>query len=260
MKSTLFFLLAAFFAVSCKNTSTKDEDRWIQLFNGKDLTGWDIKIKGYPLNENFKNLFSVEDSVLKVSYAQLDSFRGEFGHIFYNQKFSHYKLRLEYRFTGEQCPGGPDWAWRNSGVMIHSQSAQSMGLDQDFPVSVEVQFLGGPETGERPTLNVCTPGTDIDIEGKPAEGHCLNSSSQTYRGDRWVKAEIVVYGDSLIHHIVEGDTVMTYSKPRVGPEMRPENYVVADGTPLTEGYIALQAESHNVEFRKIELLDMTENR
>jgi hypothetical protein len=255
MKSLLYLLLIVLFTASC-GKKVQESENWISLFNGKDLTGWDLKITGYPMNENYKNLFSVEDSILRVSYNELDSFRGEFGHIFYHTKFSNYKLRLEYRFSGEQCPGGPDWAWRNSGVMIHSQSAASMGIDQDFPVSVEVQFLGGPETGDRSTLNVCTPGTDIDINGIPAEGHCHNSSSKTFSGDQWVRAEIVVYNDSIIHHIVEGDTVMTYTKPRVGPEMRPENYAVADNTPLTEGYISLQAESHNVEFRKIELLEL----
>jgi hypothetical protein len=198
----------------------------------------------------------VEDSILKVSYDQLDSFRGEFGHIFYKQKFSNYKLRLQYRFIGNQCPGGPEWGIRNSGVMIHSQSAESMTLDQDFPVSVEVQFLGGLGVGERSTLNVCTPGTDIDIDGKPAEGHCHNSSSKTFNGDQWVTAEIVVYSDSIIHHIVNGDTVMTYTHPRTGPEIKPENYPVPDGTPLKEGYIALQAESHNVQFRRIELVEI----
>lgn len=259
MKKMLYLLIVLVTVLSCKQ-GKEDDENWISIFNGKDLSGWDLKITGYPLNENYKNMFTVQDSMLRVSYEQIDSFRGEFGHIFYNTELSSYKLRLEYRFTGEQCPGGPDWAWRNSGIMFHAQSAGSMAVDQDFPVSVEVQFLGGDETGDRSTLNVCTPGTDIDINGVPAEGHCHNSSSATFRGNRWVKAEIVVYGDSIIHHIVEGDTVMTYTKPRVGPEMRPENYTVPDGTPLTKGYVALQAESHNVEFRRIELLDLSKEK
>jgi hypothetical protein len=252
-------LIAALLLIVLMNScqqSPKVTENTIPLFNGSDLTGWDLKITDHPLNENYKNIFSVEDSILKVSYDQLDSFRGEFGHIFYKQKFSNYKLKLQYRFIGNQCPGGPEWGIRNSGVMIHSQSAESMTLDQDFPVSVEVQFLGGLGDGERSTLNVCTPGTDIDIDGKPAEGHCHNSSSKTFNGDQWVTAEIVVYADSIIHHIVNGDTVMTYTHPRTGPEMKPENYPVADGTPLKEGYIALQAESHNVQFRRIELTEL----
>jgi len=230
---------------------------WIPLFNGKDLTGWDIKISGYPLNENYMDIYSVQDRILKVSYDKLDSFRGEFGHLYTKEKFSYFKLRVEYRFTGTQLPGGPEWAIRNSGAMLHAQSAESIGLDQDFPVSVEAQFLGGLGDGERTTANVCTPGTDIDLNGKPVEGHCTNSSSKTYNGDQWVTVEMIVLGDSVVHHVIEGDTVLTYTRLRVGPEMKPEGYPVADGTPLKEGHIALQAESHNVEFRKVELLDLS---
>jgi hypothetical protein len=255
---TIFIICALALLCSCHSTRRENADsEWIQLFNGKDLTGWDLKIAGYPLNENYKEIFSVKDSILRVSYNQLDSFRGEFGHIFYRQKFSHYRLRIEYRFVGEQCPGGPDWALRNSGVMLHAQSAESMGLMQDFPVSVEAQFLGGLGIGERTTLNVCTPGTDIDVEGIMAEEHCINSRSKTYNGDQWVTAEFLVLGDSIIHHIIEGDTVLTYTHPRIGPHLKPEGFTVADGTPLKEGYIALQAESHNVEFRKVELQVLT---
>jgi hypothetical protein len=233
------------------------EKDWIPLFNGKDLSGWNIKIAGYPLNENYKGIFSVRDGILRVSYDQLDSFRGEFGHLFTQQTFTHYKLRIEYRFTGSQCPGGPEWAIRNSGAMLHAQSAESMGLNQEFPVSIEAQFLGGLGSGERSTANVCTPGTDIDINGQPVEGHCTSSSSKTYDGDQWVTVEMIVRGDSIVHHVIGVDTVISYTRLRVGPDMKPEGYPVADGTPLKEGHIALQAESHNVEFKKVELLDMS---
>jgi hypothetical protein len=249
------FLLSLMLIAGCKTQTPQQQ--WIPLFNGKDLTGWDVKITGFPMNENYGNIFRVEDGILKVSYDQIDSFRGHFGHIFYNQKFSKYKLRLEYRFTGEQCPGGPEWAIRNSGALLHSQSAASMELDQTFPVSIEAQFLGGLGTGERSTLNVCTPGTDIDILGVPVDGHCTNSTSKTFDGDQWVAVEMIVMGDSIIHHIVGTDTVLTYTRPRTGPDMRPADYPVPDGTLLKDGYISLQAEGHPVEFRKVELLDLS---
>jgi len=251
------FLLSI--VLACQPAAKKsDKSEWISLFNGKDLTGWDLKIVRHPLNDNYMDIFSVKDGILKVSYDKLDSFRGEFGHIFYNRKFSKYKLRLEYRFVGAQRPGGPGWAVRNSGVMLHAQSAESMGLDQDFPVSIEAQFLGGLGDGDRSTLNICTPGTDIDINGQPVASHCTNSNSKTYDGDQWVSVEMIVLGDSIIHHVIGSDTVLTYTRPRIGPEMKPEGYPVPDGTLLKEGYIALQAESHNVEFRKVELLDLSE--
>jgi hypothetical protein len=232
----------------------------VQLFNGKDLNGWDIKIKGSALNVNYRNTFRVEDGILKVRYDEYEKFNNEFGHIFYKLPYSRYRLRVEYRFTGEQAPGGPSWAFRNSGVMLHSQSAASMGLDQEFPVSIEGQFLGGDGVSERHTSNVCTPGTNIVMDGKLITQHCTESTSKTYQGDIWVTAEFVVLGDSVIHHLLEGDTVLTYSKPQIGGDHLPAGYPVSEGTMLKEGYICLQAESHPVEFRKVEILDLSKDK
>jgi hypothetical protein len=256
VKNFVICIIIIFLAVSCRSGAGKGDknEDWIPLFNGKDLSGWDIKIKGSPLNENFRNTFRVEDGIMKVCYDKYEKFNGEYGHIFYKEPFSHYKLRIEYRFVGEQAPGGEAWAFRNSGVMLHSQSAASMKLDQDFPVSVEAQFLGGNGTDERHTLNVCTPGTHIMIDTALITTHCVNSLSKTYHGDVWVTAECEVYGDSIIHHIVDGKRVLTYSHPQVGGTNKPEDYPVPDGTPVRGGYICLQAESHPVEFRKVELL------
>jgi len=253
MKKLLYLLTGALLTISCNNSK---KENWIQLFNGKDFTGWDIKISGSPLNVNYKNTFRVEDGVMKINYDEYENFNNEFGHIFYNKPFTSYKLRIEYRFTGDQVPGGPSWAFRNSGVMLHSQSASSMNLNQDFPVSIEAQFLGGDGVSERTTGNVCTPGTHIVINDQLITQHCTNSVSRTYHGDIWVHAEFVVLGDSIIHHIIEGDTVMTYTKPQVGGDL-PEGFPLAQGTLLKEGYICLQAESHPVEFRKVELLDLS---
>jgi hypothetical protein len=41
-------------------------------------------------------------------------FNGEFGHLFYKEPFSYYRLVAEYRFVGSQVSGGPAWAMRNS--------------------------------------------------------------------------------------------------------------------------------------------------
>ncbi len=229
--------------------------KWIQLFNGKDLEGWIIKICKHPLGENYNNTFRVENGMMVTRYDQYEHFNGEYGHIFYKTPYSHYRLRVEYRIVGEQVPGGADWAIKNSGVMFHAQSPGSMGLDQAFPVSIEAQLLGGTGEGERPTGNLCTPGTNVVMNGELVTRHCTNSSSPTFDGEEWVLFELEVHGDSIIHHLVNGDTVLTYSKPQVGGEL-PERFPLAEGTPLTAGYIALQAESHPFDFRKVELLDL----
>ena len=243
------------------NSSTRAEnepaEEWIQLFNGKDLNDWTIKMTGFPINENYLNTFRVEDGLLKVRYDNYDQFNGEFGHIYYKTPYSHYKLRVEYRVVGEQVEGGADWAFRNNGVMFHCQSPESILLDQQFPVSIEAQLLGGYDDAERTTGNLCTPGTNVVIDGELVTQHCINSTSETYRGEQWVTFELVVYGDSIIHHIVNGDTVLTYSKPQIGGGNGPQGYPLPDGTPVASGYIALQAESHPFDFRKVELLDLS---
>ena len=197
--------------------------------------------------------------MIKASYDEYEGFDGEFVHIFYEEKFSYYKLRVEYRFTGDQVPGGPGWAIRNSGVMVHAQSAKSMGLDQPFPTSIEVQYLGGLSDGnERSTANLRTPGTNVEMYGELFTQHCTNSESKTYDGDQWVTVEAIVYGDSQIAHIVEGDTVISYQKPQLDPNDPLYNEMLEHyGSKLiSEGYIALQGESHPVEFRKVELLNL----
>jgi hypothetical protein len=259
MKRILFASILILLAVSCTSRKTEREN-WIRLFNGKNLDGWVIKIKGYPLGENFNNTFRVENGIMKVSYDKYEKFNGEYGHIFYKTPFSSYKLRVEYRFVGEQCPGGASWAFRNNGIMFHCQTPESMLVDQDFPVSIEAQLLGGDGASERPTMNVCTPGTNIVIDTTLITQHCTNSTSKTFNGDVWVTAELVVYGDSLIYHLVNGDTVLTYSKPQIGGTNKPADYPVPDRTMLKEGYIALQAESHPTEFRKVELLDLSKDK
>ncbi len=236
-----------------------DRREWIQLFNGRDLDGWVPKIKGYALGENYADTFRVEGGVLKAAYDKYTTFDERFGHLFYKQKFSHYILAAEYRFVGEQAAGGPEWAIRNNGLMLHSQAPETMGKDQDFPISIEAQLLGGAASGERPTMNVCTPGTEIFQNGVMVKGHCKNSTSATYRGDQWVRVEVEVLGSEHIRHIIDGRTVLEYDSPQIGGgnviNFNPA--VKIDGKPLSEGYIAIQGESHPTEFRKIELLNLS---
>src|SRR3954454_8667971 len=237
-----------------------DPKDWIQLFNGKNLDAWVPKIRGYALGENFGDTFGVQNGLLRVSYEKYPKFEDRFGHLFYQrQKFSYYRISAEYRFVGDQVPGGPDWAFRNNGLMLHCQAPDTMGKDQDFPISVELQLLGGRPTGERSTANVCTPGTEIFMNGAMVKPHCTNSSSETYRGDRWVRVEVEVRGAEHITHMVEGKTVLEYDKPQIGGA-NVANYdpaVKKDGQPLGEGYIAIQAESAPTEFRKIEVLNLS---
>jgi hypothetical protein len=251
-------LMLGFLVHQADAQGNHSEEEWIQLFNGKDLEHWIPKIKGYETGENYGNTFRVEDGLLTVSYDAYSDFDSHFGHLFYDQSFSYYRLRVEYRFIGDQAPNGPGWAFRNSGIMIHGQPPESMARDQDFPISIEVQLLGGDGKADRTTANLCTPGTHVVMDGKLITQHCINSSSKTYHGDQWVQVEVNVYGDSLIQHFVEGDIVIEYSQPQVGGEVVNDyfDWAKIDNTLLSDGSISLQSESHPVQFRKVELLNL----
>jgi hypothetical protein len=253
--TVLLLLLLLTSAVSAVAEDGQAEGKWIPLFNGKNLDGWTPKITGYELGENFGNTFRVEDGVLKVAYDQYDAFDERFGHLFYKDKFSHYLLRVEYRFVGEQLAGGPGWAVRNSGIMLHGQTPESMRKDQDFPVSIEVQLLGGTGQGDRPTANVCTPGTHIVMDGKLITRHCNNSTSNTYHGDQWVTVLVEVRGNGKSRHIIDGQTVFEYEQAQLDENDADAKKLIVDGNKmLHEGTISLQSESHPVEFRKVEIM------
>ena len=235
-----------------------DGDRWIQLFNGKDLQGWTPKIRYHELGDNYADTFRVEDGLLKVRYdpEAYRSFDERFGHLFYKDSFSHYRLRVEYRFVGEQCEGGPGWAIRNSGLMLHGERPEVMSKDQDFPASIEVQLLGGNGQDERSTANLCTPGTNVVMDGELFRPHCTRSSSRTYHGDQWVTVEVEVNGNGVMKHVIDGETVLEYTKPQLDPRDAHAKELAErqDGLMLEGGTISLQSESHPVDFRKVELM------
>ncbi|MGL4513489.1 MAG: 3-keto-disaccharide hydrolase [Lacipirellulaceae bacterium] len=264
----LAMLLLPFVMLTALSPFAGADETWTPLFNGRDLDDWTPKITGYALGENYAETFRVEEGLLKVRYDQYAKdaagkplFKDQFGHLFYTgalgrkgegdaKLFSHYKLRVEYRFVGEQTADGPEWATRNSGVMLHGQTPDSMAVEQLFPDSLEAQFLGGlapgPRAGKRPTANLCTPGTEVAIDGRRVESHCVDSSSETFDGDQWVTAEFEVSGGDVIRHSVAGEVVLEYRDfTRDGRDGAPS-------APLAEGTISLQSESHPIDFRRVE--------
>lgn len=243
--------------VQSQNDPAKKE--WISLFNGKDINDWIVKIHHHETGENYGNTFRVEDGILKVRYDQYDQFNDRFGHLYYKTPFSYYHLKLEYRFTGEWRKDAPVYTELNSGVMFHSQDPNTMPKEQDWPISIEMQFLAGLADGKpRSTGNMCSPGTHIVYNGKLDTRHCINSTSKTYTPDQWIKAELVVLGDSLITHIINGDTVLQYSHPQIGGPVvnRFDSTQKTDGKMLKQGFIALQSEGQPIDFRNVEILNL----
>ncbi len=258
MLSSIFLLSTVGLSFSA---SHKDDKEWIQLFNGKNLDGWTVKIKGYELGNNFGDTFYVEDGVMKVKYDAYDKFNKRYGHIFYKEPFSNYILRAEYRFVGEQANGGEGWALRNSGLMLHCQDPATMTKNQDFPCSIEVQLLGGDGENKRTTGNLCTPGTNVVMDGELIQRHCTGSSSKTYHGEQWVTIEVEVHGNGKVKHIMDGEVVLEYEKSQLDErdsDAKPLIEANNGEKMLTGGYISLQSESHPIEFRKVEILPLEE--
>ncbi|WP_425638145.1 3-keto-disaccharide hydrolase [Algoriphagus yeomjeoni] len=259
-KIALFLVLTlsvGFFSFQLLSTDAKDPD-WQSLFNGKDMKDWIVKIRTHELNDNFANTFRVEDGLMKVRYDGYDQFDRQYGHIFYKKSFSNYLLQVEYRFVGDQANGGEGWATRNSGAMLHCQDPKTMLKDQDFPISIEAQFLGGNGTDKRSTCNLCTPGTNVVMDDKLITSHCVNSTSETYHGDQWVTANFIVLGNGDVHHLVGQDTVLSYTQAQIGGgNVNPADpKVKVDGQMLTGGWISLQSESHPIDFRKVRIIDL----
>lgn len=254
---TLCFLLIA--TISMAQSKKASKENWETLFNGKDIKNWMVKIYHHETGVNFGNTFRVEDKKIKVRYDQYDSFNNQYGHLYFEKPYSYYRFQIEYQFQDPWRTDAPNYTELNSGIMYHSQDPRTMPKEQDWPISVEMQFLAGLADGKpRPTGNMCSPGTDIFYQGKKYPGHCLNSTSPTIAKSHWVKAEIEVLGDSIITHFINGQQVLQYSKPQIGGAVatgfNPE--IKIDGKRLTEGYIALQSEGQPIDFKNIRLLNL----
>lgn len=257
MRKAIFTLF--FSATLLMAQKRADRQDWLELFNGKNLDGWVVKIAGHELGDNFGDTFRVQDGVIQVRYDKYPEFGNRFSHLFYKKSFSYYRLQMEYRLVGEQMKDGPSYARLNSGVMIHSQAPESILKNQDWPISVEAQFLSNDGNLKRPTMNVCTPGTEIYQNGEMVKAHCTNSTSKIYRGEDWLKVEVEVLGGERVRHFIDGQVVLQYEKPSIGGGVARgfDPAVKQDGKLLTEGYIGLQSESHPVDFRNIRLLNLS---
>ena len=256
IKSYFIILNFFFFFFYVEKNPLTNKEEWFPIFNGKDLTNWIPKFSGQDVGENYRSTFQVQDGLLTINYDNWSSFNGVIGHLFFDKKFSHYRLRSRYRFIGEQLVNAPEWAYRNNGFKLHAQHPNTMSMDQKSPIGVEAQLLGGNGIDERPTLNLCTGGTDVIYNNIFFTPHCTNSSSKTFHGDQWVDIEILVLGDSLFQHIIGGQVVLEYSHPTSSG-----NFGALDlyplGAPIKDGYIAIQAETHSTQFSKIEILNLS---
>lgn len=253
-RNRLLLLVLPLVLGACQSHRNTAERGWVSLFNGRDLTGWLVKINGYPLGENHGNTFRVEDGLLQVRYDQYAGFDNKFGSLYYDREFTNYRLRLEYRFVGETAPGGPSWGYKDSGVQYHCQAPSTVGLNQPFPVCLEYNLHGGNGTEGRPTGQLCTPGTYVQITGQRNAAFCTPPTVQrTFHGEEWVTLEIDVR-DGQIKHFVNGEEILRFEDPRYDAAHELGKTMIEGGEDrVRSGFISLQSNSHPVDFRRIEI-------
>ncbi len=254
--SAILAVFIAFFLLSFV-ADREPKPRWKDIFNGRDLDGWKLKIAGHPIGENFGNTFRVENGILSIRYDSYGpDFNNRFGALYYSRKLRNYRLRLEYRFVGETAPGAPSWGYRDSGIQYLGQDPASVELDQRFPVCVEFNLHGGNGKDDRPTGELCTPGTYVEFAGKRNSQFCTPPDvKRTFHGDQWVTAEIEIR-DGHITHFVNGERLLNAANAHYNPTDEFGKKLAATyGGVLYEGFVSLQSNSHPIDFRKIELME-----
>lgn len=235
---------------------------WVRIFNEKNLDGWVVKINHQNIGQDNIDIFSVKNGEIRVSYDKMAApFNSEYGHLFYKIPYTSFRLKMDYQFDGPDTAGAPPWTLSNSGVMIFSQSPETIGHDQPFPISIEIQLLGARAGEVRRTASLCTPGTRAVIYGRLTTDHCVNSLGSARPNGAWVHLEIEVRADGRISHYIDGEQVMQYEQPQLDNtdlrvmEYRSDQLISGPGL-LTKGFIALQAESAPIKFRNIYIKPM----
>jgi hypothetical protein len=236
-------------------------ENWQSLFDGRTLQGWTPKIRGFALGDDYRDTFRVRDGAIVVSYDKYDNFGERFGHLFFNRPFRAYRLRFDYRFLEDHPADTPNWAIANSGVMIFSQDPWTMATGDSFPVSVEAQLLGPAPGQTRFNGNMCSPGTNVVMDGALVTTHCINSKTPATPNGEWINFEIEVSPKGVVTQKINGAPTIVYSAVQLDPEGR-----MANSKPLVEaaggkvmldgGYISLQSEGNPIEFRNIEILEL----
>jgi hypothetical protein len=233
--------------------------KWKRIFDGRSLKGWTPKVTGAAAGVNLGNSFTVANGAIQVTYDGWQRFDGRFGHLAYNKPFSAFRLRFQYRFFGKTLPDVEDWQHSNSGAMLLAQSPWSMTRDQKFPVSLEAQLLGAERPNPQPSGNLCTPGTNVVIDGKLETEHCILSTSPILANNHWISAEFEVTKDGKVTHFINGKPVFHYSDPQYDPtdaDAKPLIAAAGGALAVRKGYIYLQSEGHPVEFRNIEVMEL----
>ncbi len=224
---TAVFILGFLAVASC---AAQDDTPGISLFNGSDLSGWHVDVPEMDKNPTTKSPFVVRNGMI-VSLGTPG------GHLITDKIYQNYRLEIEYRFANK--PG-------NCGVLVHASTPRA--LYEMFPKSLEVQ-MQHKHAGDFWCIveDITVPdmvkrrGPEEKwgiVEGKNRRVENLTEDSERPLGE-WNRM-IIECKDREIKVWVNED-------------------LVNHGTDCTanKGQIAIQAEGSEVEFRKLQLFDLT---
>ncbi|MGL4464945.1 MAG: 3-keto-disaccharide hydrolase [Planctomycetia bacterium] len=230
--------------------------QWYSLFDGKTLNGWTPKIRYEDYGEDKNRTFRVADGMIQIRYDGYQTYVHQRGSLFFNEPFSRYRLRFEYRIVGPQCEGGPDWALRRTSVMFHAEDPRMMDKDRELPVGLVVQLHGGDGVNSCETACLYSLGTRVVHDGRLSTAPYLRSTSKTFHGDQWVTVELEVRGAGKIIHRVNGETVLSYEQPQYDPnDEAAKKLIRGDGILALEGgCISLLSESQPADYRNIQIM------
>jgi hypothetical protein len=207
MCSRLFYLLCLVGGVAFDNSE-------IELFNGRDLSGWTHELEDKTVKPDA--VWTIVEGVLICKGSPAGYLRTE-------NEYENYQFTLEWRWPAGS-PGG------NSGVLLHTTEPLALGI---WPKSVEAQLAAG-DAGD-----VWVIGTTVDVENPDVRRQGRRHLNLTDGSERpigeWNQCEIVCQGSEITIN-VNGTLVNRVTNASV-----------------TRGAIALQSEGAEIHFRNIKL-------
>jgi len=241
------------------------KEKWISMFNGKDLTGWEVFVRGQKSLEDSQKYFQVHEGNMHF-YKDVDpNEKVEWAVVQNKIDYSHYKLRFEYKW-GEKRFAPRKTVKRDSGLLIHChEKDREKWRSKAWPISIECQIqetdVGDLHlVGTKATVNVCG---ELFKRDKGEFPRFSRSSGQKLERVKRVLAEHQydeLYKWNKIEAIVTGTTAAFYCNENLVMEVTDMKKPVGESwVPLSQGKIALQCEGAEVMYRNIEILPLSKD-
>jgi hypothetical protein len=226
MRTSLLLLLLV--SMGPQNDQVVTPDRVTPLFNGKDLSNWDVDVPARDTDPNAPASFVVRNGML-VSMGKPE------GHLVTKQQYRDYRLEAEYRFAGK--PG-------NCGILVHASRPRA--LYKMFPQSIEVQMMSG-DAGDFWCIQE-------NIEVPDMEKRRPRKAGEKWGGAEGDARRILNLTDKSEKPVGEWNTMVIEARART-IKVWVNGDLVNEGSNATadHGKIAVQAEGAEVEFRRLEI-------